>query len=470
MATKRATKKPTTATKKPTTATKKPTTATKKPATATKKRAAKTKPKPEKAATKTKRLRYGLIQEDGSWCFEPTLEGIGHYGEGLVSFSEDERWGFVDEQGAVVIEPIYDRVFNFSGGAASARRDGRWTNIGRDGRKVDGWRGAVCQGRVRVCRGGTSSDFEWEPRQGLFGFLDEQGIEVITPRYEAAQDFREGLAVVQLEATGSGFRFAYIDRDGAEVIPSLDAWDVRSFSTEGWARVQRLDGTWCFIDRQGKVALETPYHDVSPFEDDRAVVREVQDGPCGYIDRAGRLVAKLIYEQAADFSNGLAAVHVETDEETLWGFIDLEGELVIKPTFRDVRPFAARVAPAATRSAKSWSTTVWGLVDRSGSWVVEPTCTQIFPFENGVARFRRDGTWGLFDEQGAVIADGFAAIEEGSPLAVNRGGKPGKTHGVAGGKWGFVDTTGKEIVPPTLDAVASGFRQGRAGVGRKVAV
>ena len=50
--------------------------------------------------------------------------------------------------------------------------------------------------------------------QGKLGFIDKAGKQVIPPKYNDAQPFSEGLAVVRLEG-----KYGYIDRSGKMVIP-----------------------------------------------------------------------------------------------------------------------------------------------------------------------------------------------------------------------------------------------------------
>lgn len=60
-----------------------------------------------------------------------------------------------------------------------------------------------------------------------------------------------------------------------------------------------------------------------------------QDGKWGFIDDEGEIVIKPVFQEAKSFSNGLAAVY---DGEK-WGFINKDGDLVIDYQFRDVDYF-----------------------------------------------------------------------------------------------------------------------------------
>jgi hypothetical protein len=79
---------------------------------------------------------------------------------------------------------------------------------------------------------------------GKYGYVDEAGNVIIPARFDGADSFSEGLAVV----LDSG-RFGYIDSQGAFAIPAVYR-HARAFQ-DGVAPV-RLRGSWLFIDRLGK--------------------------------------------------------------------------------------------------------------------------------------------------------------------------------------------------------------------------
>lgn len=81
--------------------------------------------------------------------------------------------------------------------------------------------------------------------RGKYGYVDESGKVVIAPRFDGADAFSEGLAVV-LDSAG---RFGYIDSQGTFAIPAVYR-HARAFRN-GFAPV-RIGGAWLTIDRGGK--------------------------------------------------------------------------------------------------------------------------------------------------------------------------------------------------------------------------
>jgi hypothetical protein len=86
------------------------------------------------------------------------------------------------------------------------------------------------------------------------GYIDHSGKLVVSPRWQSASPFSEGLAVVSAESAGTNV-FRYIDRTGRVVIRTGNA-PAGEFH-DGIARVKVGESGWCYIDRQGRVVGDT---------------------------------------------------------------------------------------------------------------------------------------------------------------------------------------------------------------------
>jgi hypothetical protein len=81
---------------------------------------------------------------------------------------------------------------------------------------------------------------------GKWGYVDTTGKTVITPKWDEAGIFSEGLAAVKLKLTG---KYGFIDKTGKEIIP-VQYDKVGPFSG-GLAEVE-LEGKYGTIDKTGK--------------------------------------------------------------------------------------------------------------------------------------------------------------------------------------------------------------------------
>ena len=82
------------------------------------------------------------------------------------------------------------------------------------------------------------------------------------------------------------------------------------------------------------------------------------------------------------------------------------------------------------------STGLIGFADMNGKIIIPPHFFEVRPFSEGFAAFNEDGKFEELDEEHTIIT---------------------------GGKWGYIDKTGKEVFPAIFDK-ASSFEEGKAEV------
>lgn len=304
-----------------------------------------------------------------------------------------------------------------------------------------------------------------------------------------------------------------------------------------------------YIDRTGKIVIEPKWNGANNFSNGRAVV--AVNSPHykeGYIDRTGKLVIPAVFDDASDFDDdGLALVGVgkfglHGSGEHKFGFIDLNGNWVIKPTYREMYGFSEGLAAAKNDYGKwgfidktgkviipfqfeigsgfseglapMFSKDKYGYIDKSGKWVIEPQFTQANSFEDGLAVVKRGGVllkpygttitnkgefygqFAVIDQSGRSViefdknvssvksfSEGLAAVEatksSGPPSTgfIDRNGRfaiapkysfvdsfsDGLAQFLLNGKWTFMDKTGK-VVFSTDYQVSYGFERGLASI------
>ncbi|MGE3800433.1 MAG: WG repeat-containing protein [Candidatus Kapaibacterium sp.] len=89
-----------------------------------------------------------------------------------------------------------------------------------------------------------------------------------------------------------------------------------------------------------------------------------------------------------------------------YGFIDLEGRVVIPPHFKSVGSFSEGFAPARLDG-------LYGYIDTAGNYQIEPRFDYAEPFHNGIAQVSIDGKPRIIDLSGTVLFDhNFTEIGE----------------------------------------------------------
>jgi hypothetical protein len=210
---------------------------------------------------------------------------------------------------------------------------------------------------------------------GKWGYVDEEGRQVIPPVFDLASTFSEGLARVR-----QGDQHGFIDTAGRWAIRLKDA--VPAFVCEfgsGLAPVfDRRSGEYGYIDKTGAFAIEPQFDNANCFSEDHAgvcIAEEDETGwpvrKWGYIDPSGKTIVPAKYEAkfgAFRFREGMAKVCLDGKS----GFVNLNGEEVIPCRFAGARSFQhglARVTVGGFSSETGW----WGYIDKTGKFVWRPS-------------------------------------------------------------------------------------------------
>ena len=313
-----------------------------------------------------------------------------------------------------------------------------------------------------------------------WGFVDENGVMVISPQLDClyGPKFSGGLAAVSELFVGAG----YIDRTGRYVVPLC--YDFTESLTDGRGLV-KLKGKYGFVNEQGELLTWSC-----------AAQEESAAGPQAEVVQSGSIFvhrhsSHFRYDDAGYFSEGMGAVCLDGK----WGYVNDQGDLVIKPRYEKTGKFVAGLA-VVQREGK------WGVIDKKGHECASPRydyigssfmpeCSQAFfdglavaaadehvgfidgqgrwksasdyedanHFAEGMAGVKKNGLWGFINQQGVLailpcyenrhaclvqFSDGLAFVEKD-------------------GKCGFIDKQGYLVVPPVYENAFT-FRQGMGAI------
>ena len=219
--------------------------------------------------------------------------------------------------------------------------------------------------------------------EDLVGFINAEGSMVVPPSYVAASYAFEGKSSVVCEGGKSGF----IDQVGNVVIPCR-------FKGLGRFKDGLCSINGGFIQHSGDWIVEPRFLVAGDFSEGRAFAST--DGEMfGFIDLNGEFVIRAEFQQCRQFSGGLAAVL----QEGRWGYIDNRGEIKIPLVFEGPRAQAFRNGVAAVQLDGRW-----GFIDDGGSFVVKPQYEDLRSFAEGYAPVQRRRKWGLINADGKSTA------------------------------------------------------------------
>jgi hypothetical protein len=170
------------------------------------------------------------------------------------------------------------------------------------------------------------------------------------------------------------------------------------------------------------------------------------NGKYGFMDRSGKTVITPQFDQTWGFSEGLASVKIGTK----WGFINTKGVVAITPQFDEALFF--RYGRARVQLGKNW-----GFIDKDGKYISSPNLLWAREFSGDFAPVQSsDRVFALVDRSGKMtLLDKVQQLHSGFT--------EGLMPAASGGKWGFIDTTGKWVVDPQFEA-AWPFEDGLAPV------
>ena len=384
---------------------------------------------------------------------------IGDFHEGRAWFCKNEKYGFIDKIGNVIVPAKYDQVADFKeerAWVAYRNDEGRLKcgYIDLDGKEV-----VPIKYQVPFGEGETPTDFSEglaalplrtdEYDSPVYGYIDKMGNEVIPAKFSIAGDFKNGIALVDLEnyidKTGkvlTGNELEFQDKivifsqdekmglrhlNGKVVVPCN--YDVIQNFSDGMAAVCK-GHLWGYVDPLGTFIIPCSYHSSNYYDngvmDDwgeygapdeandfhEGLVMVMKNRMAGFLNKQGKTVIPFVYKRAKDFSEGLAAV--KTSQK--WGFVDKEGNNVIPCQYDTVASFKEGLV-AAVKNGKC------GYINASGQEVVPFIFDKPAEFEplhdfcEGLAVIKKNGVYGYVDKEGKSTFD-VAANNISKPKAV----------------------------------------------------
>jgi len=158
------------------------------------------------------------------------------------------------------------------------------------------------------------------------------------------------------------------------------------------------------------------------------------------------------FDEAYKFHEGLAAVKVGDKV----GVIDRTGQFILEPRYNWIEDFKDGFAQVGQQPSETGYNRI-GVIDKTGKEIIPPLYWSLDRMSNGYWKGRREdnGKYTLFDENGKQIGlyDYVGDFKDG----LGDVSSFGKNHDNY--KNGFIDETGKLIIPIQYDSI-SGFESG----------
>ncbi|MEM1215247.1 MAG: WG repeat-containing protein [Bacteroidota bacterium] len=349
--------------------------------------------------------RWGVIDTLGRWVVPPIYDYLEENVSGQMVARRGNYYGVVDAENAVIVPFEYLKIQSYYG---------FWrVNTSKIGEVYFNWRGH------QILDVGIDSVSLFQENYAAYlqndrwGYLDKSGRRTAdTTTYLQAKRFGEGLAAVQLDSVSWGFidttgrvvgqlpltdyqdlghfaegrcwfrrgaKFGFLNREFQEIIPARFR-RVTDF-VRGRARVW-LGAGIAVIDSMGEFIIAPGrFRDLTAWnEDGLAIATSSTTGKKHLVDSSGQLLHLNGYDDLVLAGGPLFPARLEDN----WGYVNAQGELIIRAAFTAAQPFCNERARVQTYSGGHG----WHFIDLTGRRINKMTYDWTQNFTNGIARVR----------------------------------------------------------------------------------
>jgi hypothetical protein len=421
-----------------------------------------------------------------SFTFSLAQEKISqHYSEGLAVVKkktpEGVRFGFADEKGKLVLDYRYDTVYKpFRQGLATVGLYGKAGLINKKGK-------AVIPIQYKEIGEVTRNIVPVKNEQGLWGFLKKDGKKITDCVYNNYRYSHKGRIIVQYRG-----KWGIIEGDGRIAVPFsynyIQYLDGKNF------RVHKIN-TWQIKDQKNKVVASFEFDSLKPASENTFIYSLI--GSYGLVAMDGTVLTDPVYEEIGTFKNNVAPAL-----KGKWGAVDLKGKEILSFTFDKVVVEAGFIIAgkkirngyryqlynydgvlvgkddfdetghASENFCAVRKKTLWGFADKSGALVVpckyrevsmvSDDLFEVTTLSNQKMVLGRKGETVVEAENYAFYKNGIYRIDKGQKTSwVVPKHRYDSFEQVRNdlwivsksGKYGIINTAGKEVIPVKYDAM-----------------
>jgi hypothetical protein len=271
-------------------------------------------------------------------------------------------------------------------------------------------------------------------KDGKSGFIDHTGKVVIPFQFDQAYSFHEGLALVIVKD-----RKSFIDTSGHSLFEAK--YDVIREFSEGVCAVNIGEKR---IPNIGLIS---------------------EPGKWGYIDKTGKLVIPMTFTHAENYSEGLAAIN----EGDKGAFIDHDAKAVFEVPLDVTLGFHEGIVGVLYRGSLAY-------FDRTGKKISPPLGygPKNHSFSEGLVPVEINGKSGFMDRTGKIViepqfedaedfSEGLAPVKVRGEVTTWCPREPSGTRKGFTMKWGYIDKTGKMVIPAEFES-ADSFSEGLGAI------
>jgi hypothetical protein len=240
-------------------------------------------------------IKLGIVTSDGRYVFEPTLDYIEtdnmtDINDSKIKFQYKGLFGLLNEEFEIFIEPKYRELklinnkFAIIEQYASEYKE-KIDFINLQTKKELGLN--IQELSLSNYKFGEQNNIIPVKINNKWGYTNDQGQILITPKYSFVTEFNESIAIVFLLTSNN----------------DINSLRKPRYSQQGFV-ISRTGLILAALDKE----LSNDIISLSEFHEGLALFKSRETGKYGYINKKGAIAIKPIYEDASNFFGGMAQV------------------------------------------------------------------------------------------------------------------------------------------------------------------
>ncbi|WP_455004293.1 WG repeat-containing protein [Capnocytophaga gingivalis] len=303
--------------------------------------------------------------------------------EGQFIVKKNGKYGVVSEKGAVILPLKYSNI-NSNKNGYTVKLNEKAGLFNSEGKEII----PISYHWVYTGKIDDNIPIVAELNDNNAGYINTKNEWVISPTYQYAFAFRQGVARVK-----KGRNYMYINLKGEPVIQDFDNYVIQNFdnyviepSDNTYIVGVRKECKYMVYDLNGNL-LDT-YDGFINNWSGNAIFGVKKGGKWGYIDGYGKVIVPFEYEEVNNFSEGLASVR----KDGKWGYINPKNEIVIPIEFTN-----KEVGFFKNGGAEYYTDRGAGLINLKGEIIAEPKYDSIEYVNGNIAIVSFNGYNYLYD-------------------------------------------------------------------------
>ena len=271
---------------------------------------------------------YGLYNTKfKKFIIEPRYDKAEFYGKNLSRIKIGKFYGFIDNSGKKLSDLMYETTINLSKTLILAKEANKFVLIPKENLTSDNL--GFASGKLTLENEydrvivSYADNYAVVELAGKFGYINEEGEEVIPLKYEAATLFDGNIASVQFGET-----WGAINKDGKTVIDFK--YKAMGNFQDGYAVAKNKKNKWSLIDVKDKSLFPFKYEFLTPMNDEGVAIAK-NKGKYGLIDQAGEIIVPFKYDFEEKYA-GLLQIcegYIWLKKDNKWGTVDHSGKNII---------------------------------------------------------------------------------------------------------------------------------------------